>query len=128
MLNCKNTAVLIKWNSKVIISLYDMLHARTFRARRKSLRARSPHAHECARNFLRPEHNVTLTVLFMYRLRFHSRKSVTSFYTDFRNNFFSVTFGSRFGGKSIMKSRHNSRRTLRFHLLSDISSSYYFFC
>ena len=101
-----------------------MLHARTFRARRKSLRARSPHAHERARNFLRPEHNVTLTVLFMYRLTFHSRKSVTSFYTDF----FSVTFGSRFGGKSIMKSRHNSHRTLRFHLLSDISSSYYFFC
>ena len=44
LLNCKNVGLLIKRNSK-IICLYDMLRARTFRARRKSLLARNAHAY-----------------------------------------------------------------------------------
>ena len=34
--------------------LYDMFRARTFHARRKSLRACYAHAYECPSNFLRP--------------------------------------------------------------------------
>ena len=41
-----------KRNSKLICS-YDMLRARTFRVRRKSLRAHYAHAYERTRNFIR---------------------------------------------------------------------------
>lgn len=54
MVDCKNTSILIKRYSK-IICFYDMLLARTFRARRKSLHARYGQSYERARNFLRPE-------------------------------------------------------------------------
>ena len=52
MLNFKN--ILVKQNLK-IICLYDMLRARTFRARRKSLLERYAHAWELARTFPRFE-------------------------------------------------------------------------
>ena len=53
MLEYKNTGILIKKNSKMISS-YDMLRPRLFRARRKFLRARYTHAYQRPRNFLRP--------------------------------------------------------------------------
>ena len=52
MLKCKNTGILTKRNSKLICS-YDMLRARTFRVRRKSLRAHYAHAYERTSNFIR---------------------------------------------------------------------------
>ena len=49
MVECKNTSILIKRYSK-IICFYDMLLARTFRARRKSLHARYGQSYERASN------------------------------------------------------------------------------
>ena len=52
MLKCKNIGILIKRISRIICA-YDILRAHTFRARRKSLRARYTHTYERTHNFLR---------------------------------------------------------------------------
>ena len=51
MLKCRNIGILVKQNSKIICS-YDLVHARSLRMRRKSLRARFAHPYERAGNFL----------------------------------------------------------------------------
>ena len=53
MLKFKNVGILIKQNSK-LPCLCDRLRTDTFRAHRKSLRARNAHAYEHTRNFVRP--------------------------------------------------------------------------
>ena len=52
--------VIIKQNLKIICS-YNMLRARTFRTRRKSLRARNAHAYNHACNFFRLGGRITMT-------------------------------------------------------------------
>ena len=56
MLKWKNIVILIKRNLKIICS-YNMLRARTFRARRKSLGACYVLTFERTDNFLRPVDN-----------------------------------------------------------------------
>ena len=56
MLKWKNIVILIKRNLKIICS-YNMLRARTFRARRKSLGACYVLIFERTDNFLRPVDN-----------------------------------------------------------------------
>ena len=56
MLKWKNIVILIKRNLKIICS-YDMLRARTFRARRKSLGACYVLTYERTHNFLRHADN-----------------------------------------------------------------------